>query len=172
MITLVTPSIQGWVPPVPPRASAGPTPASRNTGPVPGPTSGSSDRPRSERLFEEPRSGNAWTGAAASIGMVGAAAAGAYGVGNASVRASRGLNDTLGTVRASALGVANDGRRAISRATAQVDAAMPTIVEAAENTLSTIENLRLAMKLLFGLVVVYLLSEIYKSVTIRKRLLY
>ena len=176
MITLVTPSIQGWVPHAPPRASARPTPSSRNTGSVPGSVpgsaSGSSHRPRSERLFEEPRSENTWTGNAAAIGLMGASAVGAYGVGKASVRASRGLNDTLGTVRASALGVANDGRRAISRATAQVDAAMPTIVEAAENTLSTIENLRLAMKLLFGLVVVYLLSEIYKSVTIKKRLLY
>ena len=171
MITLVTPSVQAWVPNVPPRPTARPT-SSRNTGPVPGSASGSSHRPRSERLFEEPRSGTTWTGSAASIGMMGAAAAGAYGVGNASVRASRGLNNTLGTVRASAVGVANDSRRAISRATAQVDAAMPTIVEAAENTLSTIENLRLAMKILFGLVVVYLLSEIYKSVTTKKRLLY
>ncbi len=163
MISLVTPSIQGWVPNVPPRTTAGSTHSSRNTGPIPGPASGSSRQPRSERLFEEPRSGNTWTGSAASIGMMGAAAAGAYGVGNASVRASRGLTDTLGTVRASSVGFANDGRRAIRRATAQVDAAIPTIVEAAENTLSTIENLRLAMKILFGLVVIYLLAEIYKK---------
>tara|TARA_B100000767_G_scaffold38684_1_gene32607 strand:- start:3080 stop:3592 length:513 start_codon:yes stop_codon:yes gene_type:complete len=170
MISLVTPSIQGWVPNVPPRPTTGSTSSSRNTGPIPG--SGFSHRPRSERLFEEPRNGNTWTGSAAYVGMMGAAAAGAYGVGNASVRASRGLNDTLGTVRASAVGIGNDSRRAISRVTAQVDAAVPTILEAAENTLSTIENLRLAMKILFGIVVIYLLSEIYKSVTIQKRVRY
>jgi len=162
MITLVTPTIQGM--PVPPRPEPSPPlgTSSRTSGPMP-------QSSRSDTLFEEPPADHRWGDSTMYAGLFGGVGMGMYGVGSAAVGVRRSAANTMGTVQ-------NSINSTAQRVTRTVDAGMrqglPVLLEAAENTKSSAKNFSLAIKIIIGLMVLFLLLEIYKINTNRKRYYY
>lgn len=163
MISLVTPTISGM--PVPPQPAPSPPLSSTSKNPRPGPRSGS----RSDTLFTEPSEHHRWDDRAMYMGLAGGAGMGMFGIGSAAMGARASVSNTLGACQASV-------NSATQRVTQTVDVGMrqglPAILEAAENTKSSAQNFSLAIKIIIVLMVLFLLLEIYKINTNRKRYYY
>ncbi|UKZ11020.1 hypothetical protein EhVM1_000005 [Emiliania huxleyi virus M1] len=162
MITLVTPTIQGM--PVPPKPEPSPPlgTSSRTFGSMP-------KSSRSDTLFEEPPADHRWGDSAMYAGLFGGVGMGMYGVGSAAVGAKRSVANTMGTMQNS---INSTAQRVTRTVDAGVRQGLPVLLESAEKVKSSAKILSFVITIMFGIMVLFLLLEIYKINTNRKRYYY